>query len=266
MGARFPDHFSGVAAGYARFRPRYPAALFDWLAGLAPSTALAWDCATGSGQAALPLAERFAAVVATDASERQIASAASHPRVRYEVAPAERSGLPPASADLITVAQALHWFDIPAFLQETKRVLRPGGVLAVWSYATLRLGAGELQAILDHFYRETVGPYWPPERRLVEDGYRSVPFPFEAVEAPPFAIHARLSLEHLAGYLRTWSATQRLVRAGGDDPVPELIDRLRPYWGGGEGGREVSWPLALRVGRHRPPGSAPGPSTSRATR
>jgi SAM-dependent methyltransferase len=254
MGTRFRDHFSGVAAGYARFRPRYPEPLFDWLAELAPSRALAWDCATGSGQAALPLAERFAAVVATDASERQIASATAHPHVRYEVAPAERSGLPPASADLVTVAQALHWFDIPAFMQEAKRVLRPGGVLAVWSYANLRLGAAEPEAILDRFHRETVGPYWPPERRLVEEGYRSIPFPFEAVEPPPFAIHARLTLEQLAGYLRTWSATQRLLRAGGADPVPELIDRLRPYWGGAGAAREVSWPLALRVGRHRAPG------------
>ncbi|HEY6066574.1 MAG TPA: class I SAM-dependent methyltransferase, partial [Thermoanaerobaculia bacterium] len=177
----FPDHFSGVAGAYAEHRPRYPDRLFEWVAGLAPRRELAWDCATGNGQAALGLADHFERVIATDASPAQIAAAVPHPRVEYRVAPAESSGLAAESADVVTVGQALHWFDRPAFYAEVRRVLRPGGVLAAWTYGHCLLGDPSADAAMRRFYSETVGPCWPPERALVDEGYRSIELPFEEI-------------------------------------------------------------------------------------
>ena len=245
----FPDHFSCTAAAYARHRPRYPDALFAYLAALAPERTVAWDCATGSGQAAVALVRHFPRVIATDASAEQIAHAAPHPRVEYRTAPAEHSGLPDASAELITVAQALHWFDRDAFYAEAARVLRPGGVLAVWSYGALELPGGALQHGIDRFYTETVGPYWPPERLSVEEGYRTLRLPFPEIAPPSFTMEARLSLDALIGYVGTWSAVQRYREATGEDPLPELRDELARDWSATEELRLVRWPLALRVAR-----------------
>lgn len=248
-GAPASDHFSGVAAAYAEFRPRYPDALFSFLAALAPGRDLAWDCATGSGQAAVGLAAHFVRVVATDLSVEQVAHAEGHPRVAYAVAPAERSGLGAGSADLVTVAQALHWLVRPAFFAEADRVLRPGGVLAVWSYGPLRLAEPAARKVFDRFYSDVVGPYWPPERQLVDDGYRQITLPFEEVTAPAFAMETALTLAELAGYVGTWSATQSFVRARGSDPVPELVRELDAVWGEPDRPRPAAWPLALRIGR-----------------
>jgi SAM-dependent methyltransferase len=243
---RFADHFSVVSEVYARFRPRYPEALFYWLAEVAPGRRLAWDCATGNGQAAIGLAGHFARVVATDASAAQIEVATPSPRIEYRIAPAEASGLPEQSCDLVAVAQALHWFDRPAFFAEARRVLVPGGVLAIWGYLRLRTGEVALDRELDRFHEEVVGPYWPPGRELIENGYRDVDFPFEALVAPPFAIAASLSLDALAGYFDSWSATDRYRRAVGSDPVPEFVAGLASAWGAE---RPVRWPIALRAGR-----------------
>jgi SAM-dependent methyltransferase len=248
MSGGFRDHFSGVAEGYARFRPGYPAALFAWLADRAPGKRLAWDCATGSGQAALGLAEHFAHVVATDASAEQVDRARPQPRVDFRVAPAERSGLDDHSADLVTVAQALHWFDIPAFFREARRVLCPGGLLAAWCYGNPVLPDAALDRVLVHFYDDVLGAYWPPERRLILEEYAFIPFPFREVAAPRLGMEEDLTLDGLAGYLRTWSATSRYVRAHGVDPVAGLVERLRGGWGDPAATRRVRWPLAVRAG------------------
>lgn len=244
----FKDHFSETAAGYARFRPRYPESLFEFLAGAAPKRERAWDCATGSGQAALGLAGRFKQVIATDASAEQIAYARSHPRVEYRVASAERSGLETASIDLVTVAQALHWFDIPAFFQEVRRVLVPGGVAAVWCYQLFTIDPA-VDKIIRHFYSETLGPYWPPERKMVEEGYRSIPFPFAEVKTPSFSIESSITLAQLAGYLRTWSAVQRYIKERAEDPLIDLLSALAPVWGDPDRPRLLTTPIRLRVGR-----------------
>lgn len=243
----FKDHFSKQAAAYSGYRPGYPPQLFRYLASVAPGRERAWDCATGTGQAALGLAEHFREVIATDASARQIANAGYREGVVYEVAPAEHSGIAAGSVDLVTVAQALHWFEPEAFYREVKRVLRPGGVIAVWSYGQLRVSPA-VDAVIGHLYEALVGPYWPPERRLVEEGYRSIPFPFAALEPPPFGMSARWSLAQLRGYLGTWSAVQRYKDAEGADPLQAVAEGLERAWGDTAGERTVVWPLALRVG------------------
>lgn len=246
----FADHFSAVAADYANFRPAYPDALFAYLAETAPALELAWDCATGSGQAAAGLATHFKQVHATDASAAQIASATPHLHVDYAVAPAEASGLEDASCDLITVAQALHWFDLPRFLDEARRVLRPSGVLAVWCYGPHRLDTPGLDAINRHFYEHIIGPYWPPERALVASAYRTLEFPgFDELPPPTFELSHDWPLDALLGYMGTWSATQGYRRVTGEDPMPAMRARLLPEWGGLTQPRPIRWPLALRVFR-----------------
>src|SRR5688500_18571754 len=247
--ASFPDHFSSTAAGYASYRPGYPAALFEWLGQVASRRAVAWDCGTGSGQAAVALAEHFDLVVATDPSTAQLTHAESHPRVRYAAMPAERSALASGSASLVTVAQALHWFDTPAFFAEVRRVLGPRGVIAVWSYGLLTLHDDVLDEIVRRFHGETMGPYWPPERRLVDEGYRDLALPFEPIVAPPFAMEASWTLRQLGGYLSTWSAVQRARAATGADPVAAVVESLRPAWGREDEVRRVVWPLTLLVGQ-----------------
>jgi SAM-dependent methyltransferase len=246
---QFKDHFSRLAAQYAAFRPRYPAALFDYVAEVAPARTAVWDCACGNGQATLDLAERFDSVIATDASAQQVSQAVSHPRVTYRVAPAERSGLSPESVDLITVAQSLHWFDFDAFYAEVRRVLRNNGVLAVWSYGVQTVDEPEVNELVLEFYSETVGEYWPPERRLIEEGYRSLPFPFVEMTPPAFAMSERWTLPKLLGYFRSWSATARYVQRNGADPVTPLGERIAPLWGGPDAERVVRWPLSMRIGR-----------------
>lgn len=247
--ASFPDHFSAVAASYARYRPRYPAALFDFLLTLVSPKGLVWDCAAGSGQATKELAARFARVVATDASAAQLAAAPLLPNVEYRVALAEDSGLPEASFDLVTVAQALHWFDLERFYAEVRRVAKPHAILAAWCYDTCTIEGEEADLVMRHFYEETLGPFWPANRRLVEDRYRTIPFPFEELPAPQLAMEERWTLPELLGYVATWSARQRSLAEAGHDPLPAFAEALAAAWGDPHRPRRVRWALALRVGR-----------------
>lgn len=240
------DHFSGHAADYARFRPGYPEALFDWIAANTTGHDLAWDCGCGNGQASVPLAARYSRVAATDFSAEQIAQAAAHPRIDFRVAPAEGSGLPDGCADVVTIAQALHWFDFERFYAEVRRVAKPGALIVAWSYQLLRAEPA-IDAVLADFYDGCLGPYWPPERKWVDLAYAGMPFPFADVATPPFEIRLQWSLADLLAYLGTWSATRRYVKAKGIDPMPALGDALTPLWG--EGTREIVWPIAIKAGR-----------------
>ena len=241
--------FATVAREYATFRPGYPSELFAWLARISPSREAVWDCGCGSGQASVALAEHFAVVHATDVAPEQIAAAKPDPRVRYSVAPAEHSGLPADSVDLVTVAQALHWFDVNAFYAEARRVARPGAMLAVWNYPRPQFQDAELDRRFFAFYSDVVGPYWPPERRHIEAGYRTLPFPFEEIEAPEFGLELDWSLEQVTGYVRSWSATARYRKALQADPVPQLRDSLAAAWPGTGASVPIRMPLVLRVGR-----------------
>jgi SAM-dependent methyltransferase len=245
--AGFKDHFSVAAGDYDRYRPRYPVALIDFLAEASPARALAWDCATGTGQAAIALASRFDEVFATDASAAQISHAVAHPRVRYGVATAEASGLDDGAADLVTVAQALHWFDLERFYAEVRRVARPGAVLAAWTYS-LADADTDVDPLVEAFYAQ-MEPWWPPERRHVEEGYRSLDFPFEPIEAPAFLIREDWPLERLLGYFGTWSAVNRCRKETGEDPLEALGEQLAGLWGDPARPRPVRWPLHLRIGR-----------------
>jgi SAM-dependent methyltransferase len=247
---KFKDHFSGHAGAYAQFRPRYPDPLFQYLAALAPARERAWDCATGNGQAAVSLARYFTEVIATDASAQQIAAAEPHDGVVYCCASAEQSGLDSSSIDVLTVAQALHWFDLPAFFAEARRVLKPRGIIAVWSYNLLSISP-EIDALVNEYYRDTLRSFWPAERALVEAGYGAIDVPFDEVEVPLFTMEAEWTLDQLIGYLRTWSATQKFIAQRGFDPVDSLADKLRPVWRGGNEQQAVRWPLSIRIGRRQ---------------
>ena len=248
--ATFTDHFAQVAAHYASHRPGYPPELFNWLAEQAPARKLAWDCATGTGQAAVALADHFEQVWATDASRSQIEAATPYPGVQYHTAVADCSGLPDQTVDLVTVAQALHWFNLEQFYAEVRRVLRPDGLLAVWTYGVFRAegtDASAVQALLDRFYYETVGDCWPPERCHVENGYADLAFPFLELTPPVCTMAVDWDLDGLSGYLRSWSATSRYCELNGNDPVLALAADLAPLWG--DGRRQVVWPLSIKVGR-----------------
>ncbi len=242
----FKDHFSSQAAEYERYRPGYPPSLFAWLAGHAPGRGRALDLGTGNGQAALGLAEYFDEVVATEPSAAQLARARPHPRVRYEVGTAEHTGLPEASVDLVTAAQAAHWFALAPFVAELRRVLRPGGLAALWTYEKFRAGDA-VDRLVDDFYRDVVGPYWPPERRHVEERYRRLELPLEAVFAPEFELWTEWDVETALAYLGTWSAVQRCRRLRGADPLSLLAPLLRPAWGPDR--RALRWPIHLRACR-----------------
>lgn len=245
----FHDYFGPQASRYREFRPRYPAALFQYLATVGGGTRLVWDCATGNGQAAVRLAERFTRVVATDPSDAMIAQAMPHPNVIYAVAKYE-SGLADRSANLVTVAQALHWFDLDPFVREVRRVLVPGGVLAVWCYSRCSVEYG-VDEIVDLFYRVTLGPFWSPERRFVEDGYRTLPLPLDEMVPPVFEMIERWSLAEFTSYVRTWSAVNKFIKARGEEPVLAFEDALSSMWGDPAQERQVRFPVHCRIGEIR---------------
>ena len=246
------DYFSSCSSQYAAFRPRYPPSLFAWLSSVSSAHERVWDCACGNGQASVDLAGHFQEIHGTDLSAEQIAHAEAHPRVNYRVGLAEASGLPDDFVDLVTVAQALHWFDLDRFYQEARRVARPGAVLAVWCYGVCEIPAVRGNAEFQHFYSDIVGPYWMPERHLVESGYSTLSFPLPEIQAPVFAMQVDWSLEQLLGYVSSWSASARYLKERGEDPLPQLRSALQSYWGADTDRHAVRWPLSLRAAHLKP--------------
>ncbi len=241
--------FSGVAHEYAAFRPLYPAGLFDWLAAVSRRRELAWDCACGSGQASRPLASRFAMVVASDASAIQVATAAECDGIRYVVAPAEPAPLATGAVDLVTVAQALHWFIGEPFYSEVHRVVRPGGVFAAWTYGLPHFLSENLEQSVHRFIADFLGPYWPPEVQHVLDGYANIDLPFEEIEAPPFEMRADWTLDRFFAFVRTWSAVRHFVEKHHEDPVDHLATELEFICEFDGGTQPVSWRIKLRACR-----------------
>jgi SAM-dependent methyltransferase len=244
----FHDFFSDHAREYAAFRPTYPESLFAYLSSLVEDHELAWDCATGNGQTARGLAPFFGAVFATDASARQLALAPAHDRIRYGVALAERSPLPDGSVDLVTVSQALHWLNRPAFYAEVKRIAKPGAVLACWCYSEIQV-APKIDPLLSRLDNEILHNDWLPEHFEVSRHYATLTFPFEEISPPGFRMTKTWDLERLIGFVNTWSSARRYRQRTGLDPVDEVRAELTAAWGDPGREREIHWPLHLKVGR-----------------
>lgn len=244
----FKDLFSQGAANYAQFRPSYPHQLFNWLAdNVATGRRLAVDVGTGNGQVAMSLAAHFEHVVGLDPSQAQLANAPSHPRVEFRCAPAEATGVDAGAADLLVAGQAFHWFDHARFFDEVRRVVKPGGLLAVWCYGVNAI-APPVDAVVTEIYSDYAGPFWEPERHLVEAGYRDVTFPFAELTVPTFEMRTGWTLEQLTGYLGTWSALRRYVNVHGAPALDAVFAKLAAAWGDVLE-REVCWPLAVRAFR-----------------
>lgn len=245
---KFQDHFSQQAPDYARYRPQYPSRLFDYLAALPGQRDLAWDCATGNGQAALGLTPYFNRVIATDASTNQIEHAIAHPQIMYRVSTAERTDLPDHSVDLITIAQALHWFDFDAFYAEVRRVLKPEGVIAAWCYNRTDI-TPEIDRVLKTYGSDLLRTYWASQIAYVSKHYTTIPFPFDESPAPTFNIQSQWNLNDLLNYLNTWSAAQTYIKQHGEDPLDRVRADLAAAWGPPEQQRIINWTLYLRTGR-----------------
>lgn len=243
----FKDNFSQQAALYQKFRPHYPAELYDFLFGQLNSFDTAWDCGTGNGQVAIQLAQRFNKVYASDISSKQLEHAEQKENIHYLQARAEAVPIPDNSIDLITVAQAIHWFDFKAFYQEVRRVAKPAALLAVWGYGLIMISA-EIDPILDLLYNRILGVYWDKERRLIDKHYQSIPFPFDEISTPGFVIRSQWTRKQLLGYLSSWSSLQHYVRELHDSPLPYFEDAIAPYWKPGEK-KEVRFPVFMRLGR-----------------
>jgi SAM-dependent methyltransferase len=244
----YEDHYSGHAHAYARHRPRYPDALFAWLASAAPGHELAWDVGTGNGQVAVALADHFAQVVATDASADQLAHAVTRERVEYRSERSDRVSLSPSSVDLITAGAAAHWFELDGFYREVRRVGKAGAVIALFSYGPRDL-ADAIDPIVHRFQETVLAGFWPERIQYVHDRYTTLPFPFDEIEAPFFAMSADWTLDDVISVLGTWSAAQRYVQTRGAQPQDEIIEDLTRAWGDPDRRRHFEWPLFMRAGR-----------------
>jgi SAM-dependent methyltransferase len=240
--------FDQGGRAYARFRPEYPRELAAYLASLAPDHDTAVDVGCGNGQLTQLLAPYFGKVVGLDPSADQIANAIPDERIDYRCAPAEQLPLPDASASLVTAAQAAHWFDLPAFYREVRRIARPGAVVALVSYGVMKLEA-ELDERFQKFYRDEIGPYWPPERKLVDSGYATIDFPFEELAPPALEIRLDWHLSEFLGYLTTWSAVRSAREAGREDLLIAFANDIGAAWGDPNRRRPVRWPINMRIGR-----------------
>lgn len=241
------DNFSANADLYAKFRPDYPAELYSFLYSRIPGNKVAWDCGTGNGQVARVLAGHFEKVYATDISGEQIKQAAPSPNIEYSVQRSEQTNFADGSFDLVTVAQAIHWFDFNRFYKEVKRTLKNQGIFAVMGYGLVSAGE-DADELIGHFYRTTLGTYWDKERKYIDEDYKTIPFPFEEISAPPLVNEVSWTLDELTGYLRTWSAVAHYIRANNHDPVEPLKLRLEKVWGD-VATRKVRFPILLRVAR-----------------
>ena len=240
------DNFSTGSDNYAHYRPSYPKAFFEYLFSLLPQKRVAWDCATGSGQIAAELSKGFEKVYATDISQSQIAHAVQLDNIEYSVQAAEQTHFEKELFDLVTVGQAIHWFDFDRFYEEVRRTSKKEGLICVVGYGLVRVDSA-IDAVVDDFYKNIIGPYWDAERRYVDENYLSIPFPFKEVKAPKFQNDQSWTLLHFMGYLNTWSAVKHYKKATGLDPMPALQERLEKYWGLEEV-KSLFFPILLRIG------------------
>ncbi len=241
------DNFSKQADLYSRFRPGYPQKLYDFLIKLVTDKKAAWDCGTGNGQVAAKLAQYFEKVYATDASANQLANAVKKENIFYSVENADQTSFENNKFDLITVAQAIHWFDFEKFYEQARRTLKQESLIVVFGYNLMRINK-EIDFIIDDFYKNIIGPYWDAERKYVDENYRTIPFPFKEIKTPDFMSEYEWTFEEVTGYLNTWSAVQHFISKNNQNPVGEIIEPLKKAWGGDQK-RKVSFPIFMRAGR-----------------
>ncbi len=246
--SQFKDHFSSASNNYKTYRPNYPSELFTWLASQCKDTASVWDCGTGSGQAAVEHSKHFSQVLATDASDAQIKQAEPRGNITYKVSPAEELDAPDNCFDLITVAQAIHWFNLPKFFETVDRVLKPGGLLAIWGYQFIHTDT-EIDKLISHFHTNIVGPYWPIERKLLNEGYKDISFPYIRLPTPEFSMEATWNLSQLTGYLDTWSAVKEYERINNHNPTKDIAGQLEQLWGKSSEAKSITWPLIMYLGK-----------------
>jgi SAM-dependent methyltransferase len=235
---------------YAQYRPKYPEAIYAYLASIVPGNSLAWDCGTGNGQAAIGLAKYFDKVHATDASAEQISHAYAHDKVDYRVEAAEHVSLDASTVDLVTVAVAIHWFNFDEFYLEVKRVLKPDGILAAWTYSLTEISP-RIDELIHQYYSQILSGYWPERIHYLEERYETLPFPFEEIVHPYFAMEVNWTLDQLAGFLDSWSATQKYKAQKGSHPLEIIWHKLTAAWGDENEARLIRWPLHFRIGRNR---------------
>lgn len=241
------DRFSSQSDAYKKFRPHYPQALYDHILSFVPARDCALDVATGNGQAAVVLADYFKSVIAIDTSAAQLEKAEQKENIEYRIASAEQTFSKPHTFDLMTVAQAYHWLQHEAFAQEVRRIAKPGAVIAVWLYDRFETANNELNALMDHFYFDIVGPYWDAARRSVDAHYNDLPFPFERLPVKPFSIDAVWSAAQIAGYLSSWSAVQQYIKEQHTSPLLRIQDALQNLLG--DSTIAVRFPIYLHLGR-----------------
>ena len=240
------DNFSTHSDQYAKYRPVYPKELFDFILSHVQNKETAWDCGTGNGQVAAVLADFFRTVYATDISEDQLRQASVRDNIVYKVEAAEQTDFADNLFDLITVAQAVHWFDFERFYGEAKRTLKPNGLIAVMGYGLVRCNAAT-NKVVDRFYTDVVGPFWDEERKYVDDNYATIPFPFSELPAPKLFNTCEWTVDEFTGYLQTWSAVQHYIRKNNKNPIDEIRNDLEESWKG-EPKKTVKFPILLRVG------------------
>lgn len=243
----FKDNFSKQASAYQKYRPSYPKELFFYLSNLTDNHDLAWDCGTGNGQSALGLTVYYEKVYATDPSEQQIANAIPNSKITYKIEKAENTTLEDNSVDLITVAQAMHWFDFDKFFSEVKRVLKPKGIIAIWTYSLPKIST-EIDQLTLHFQEKIVGEFWQKENQFVSEEYKTIPFPFKEIETPSFKFQKEITLDDLKGLLESWSATQRYMNQHGQNPIKEIEGKLNKLWVNPKIKKPAIWSIYMKVG------------------
>lgn len=244
------DNFSSGSDKYALYRPSYPAAFYDYLKTIINGNENAWDCATGNGQVAEMIASVFTNVFATDISQQQINNAVHRPNIHYSVQPAEKTNFQNNFFDLIIVAQAVHWFDFEKFFTEVKRTSKQNSLLVIIGYGRLKTEP-KVEEVVEKFYSKVVGPYWDKERKYIEEEYKTIPFPFGEIQPPSFTSSYEWTLEHLLGYLGTWSAVKHYIKQNGNNPIDLIRDEMAKAWGNTEK-RAVDFPLISRIGKVNP--------------
>jgi len=242
------DNFSTQSDKYAKFRPTYPSDLFEFLNANIPDKLNAWDCGTGNGQVAFELAKTFDKVFATDISQQQIDNALQADNISYSVQPAEKTNFDNGLFDLVVVAQAIHWFDFDRFYAEVRRTAKENALLCVVGYGKLEINK-QIDNIITDFYNNVIGRYWDKERKYIDENYKTIPFPFDELQSPNFAITQHWTLEHLIGYLNTWSTVKHFIKQTGFNPVDKLKTEIERFWDNNEQAKQVSFPLLLRIGR-----------------